>query len=315
MSSATSASACRRPSTRTSAASPAVHSLMRMGMNAYLGPLRDREAKLDYVNFYAHLHRLVDEKIGRLVEALGDRRRPGLAALAHGRRPLRRPRRDGPLARRPAPEDVQRLRGDDQRPARRLEPGAVPRAGRDRRARLAGRRPADAADPRRARAPAGEPARPRPDPGPRADADPRRPRAGDGAGVDLAPVCDHPAPAASVQDAIHFTYDDHQAGDRDAGGARPAEPHPRGPHRRRKYALYFDPQRPRRPSTSSTTSAATPWRRTTCSGSGRGFRGPPARALFGASSPSASIWRWSTARPTRTGPLPDRPGRPFVFAG
>ena len=40
-------------------------------MNAYLGPLRDRRAKLDYVNFYAHLHRLVDAKIGRLVAALG----------------------------------------------------------------------------------------------------------------------------------------------------------------------------------------------------------------------------------------------------
>ena len=57
------------------------------------------------------------------------RRRPGLAALAHRGRALRRPRRDGPLARRPAAEDVQRLRGDDQRPAGDLEPGAVRRAG------------------------------------------------------------------------------------------------------------------------------------------------------------------------------------------
>ncbi len=51
---------------------PGVHSLMRMGMNAYLGPLRDQRAQLDYVNFYAHLHRLVDEKIGRILAALGD---------------------------------------------------------------------------------------------------------------------------------------------------------------------------------------------------------------------------------------------------
>ena len=28
--------------------------------------------KLDYVNFYAHLHRVIDEKIGRLLGALGD---------------------------------------------------------------------------------------------------------------------------------------------------------------------------------------------------------------------------------------------------
>ena len=28
--------------------------------------------QLDYVNFYAHLHRVIDEKIGRLLGALGD---------------------------------------------------------------------------------------------------------------------------------------------------------------------------------------------------------------------------------------------------
>jgi choline-sulfatase len=50
---------------------PAVQSLMQMGMNAYMGPLRDRGAQLDYVNFYAHLHRVVDEKIGRIVGSLG----------------------------------------------------------------------------------------------------------------------------------------------------------------------------------------------------------------------------------------------------
>ncbi len=51
---------------------PAVHALMRMGMNAYLGPLRNEREQLDYVNFYAHLHRVVDEKISRIVGALGD---------------------------------------------------------------------------------------------------------------------------------------------------------------------------------------------------------------------------------------------------
>ena len=46
-------------------------------MTAYMGPLRNRQAKLDYVNFYAYLHRVVDEKIGRLLEALGDAGDPG----------------------------------------------------------------------------------------------------------------------------------------------------------------------------------------------------------------------------------------------
>ena len=50
---------------------------MQMGMTAYMGPLRGRQAKLDYVNFYAYLHRLVDAKIGRLVDALGDADDPG----------------------------------------------------------------------------------------------------------------------------------------------------------------------------------------------------------------------------------------------
>ena len=51
---------------------PSVHELMKMGMAAYLGPLRSKEEKLEYVNFYAHLHRVVDEQVGRVMGALGD---------------------------------------------------------------------------------------------------------------------------------------------------------------------------------------------------------------------------------------------------
>ena len=51
---------------------PSVHELMKMGMAAYLGPLRDEREKLEYVNFYAHLHRVVDEQLGRVMAALGD---------------------------------------------------------------------------------------------------------------------------------------------------------------------------------------------------------------------------------------------------
>ena len=51
---------------------PAVHSLMRLGQTSYIGALGTREEQLDYVNFYAYLQGLVDEKIGRLLRALGD---------------------------------------------------------------------------------------------------------------------------------------------------------------------------------------------------------------------------------------------------
>ncbi|MEA2475160.1 MAG: choline-sulfatase [Thermoleophilaceae bacterium] len=51
---------------------PDPHSLMKLGQASYLGPLRGRRAHLDYLSFYAHLHRLVDEKVGRIVGALGE---------------------------------------------------------------------------------------------------------------------------------------------------------------------------------------------------------------------------------------------------
>ena len=56
---------------------PSVHALMRMGMTAYLGPLRTRRSQLDYVNFYAYLHRVIDDKIGRILTALGSPGDPG----------------------------------------------------------------------------------------------------------------------------------------------------------------------------------------------------------------------------------------------
>ncbi len=51
---------------------PAVHTLMQLGQTSYIGPLATRQAQRDYVNFYAYLHGVVDEKIGRLLAALGD---------------------------------------------------------------------------------------------------------------------------------------------------------------------------------------------------------------------------------------------------
>jgi arylsulfatase A-like enzyme len=50
---------------------PDVQALSLLGMDNYLGPLPDAQSKHDYVDFYAYLHSLVDEKIGRLLRALG----------------------------------------------------------------------------------------------------------------------------------------------------------------------------------------------------------------------------------------------------
>ena len=51
---------------------PGVQSLAQLGQAAYLGSLKDDRERLDYVNFYAYLHRLVDEKLGRIMASLGD---------------------------------------------------------------------------------------------------------------------------------------------------------------------------------------------------------------------------------------------------
>jgi choline-sulfatase len=51
---------------------PIAHGVQKYGQQSYLGPLRSQRERLDYVNFYAHLHGVVDEKIGRLLSALGD---------------------------------------------------------------------------------------------------------------------------------------------------------------------------------------------------------------------------------------------------
>jgi hypothetical protein len=55
-------------------------------------------------------------------------------------------------------------------------------------------------------------------------------------------VLEHPAPAESVQEAIHFTYDDHQAAT--AMQNAPGQPNRIRAIRTRdaKYAFYFDPE-------------------------------------------------------------------------
>jgi arylsulfatase A-like enzyme len=59
--------------------------------------------------------------------------------------------------------------------------------------------------------------------------------------IDLSPVTAHPEPAKSVQDAIHFTFDDHQAGT--ATLEAPGQPNRVRAVRTAtgKYAAYLDP--------------------------------------------------------------------------
>jgi choline-sulfatase len=51
---------------------PTVQALTKIGQTSYLGSLRGRAQQQRYADFYAHLHRKVDEKLGRLVALLGD---------------------------------------------------------------------------------------------------------------------------------------------------------------------------------------------------------------------------------------------------
>jgi choline-sulfatase len=205
---------------------PAVHSLQRMGMNAYLGPLRGREAQLDYVNFYAHLHRLVDEKIGRLVAALGGaddadslRSRTMVVRTAdHGEMGLSH----GGLRQKTfnAYEETINVPLVFSNPTM-FGSGALRDAARtESLASLVDLLPTMLS---------------------LAGAD----APGDLRGHDLSPILADPA--ASVRDAVHFTYDDHQA-------ATASQDAPGQPNRIRairtqeaKYALYYDPNGERRP--------------------------------------------------------------------
>jgi choline-sulfatase len=218
---------------------PAVHALAQMGMTAYLGPLRDRAAQLDYVNFYAHLHREVDRKLGRLLDALGGADDPGSLrartvvvrcadlgemGLAHGG--LRQKMfnvyeetinvplvvSSPALFGRPAETEALASLVD-------VLPTVVTMSGRRAPSDLRGHDLAPVI------ATTASP-----------DAELAR-----RVGLDLSPVLEHAAPAPSVQDAIHFTYDDHQAGT--AMQNAPGQPNRIRAIRTRdaKYAFYFDP--------------------------------------------------------------------------
>ncbi len=222
---------------------PTVHELMRMGMTAYLGPLNGERAKLDYVNFYAHLHRVVDAQIGRLLDALGDPADPrslrsrtvifrcsdhGEMGLSHGG--LRQKAFNAyeetihiPLVvsnpllfSKPAQTDALASLID-------LVPTIATIAGAD-----LGRTADNAVRGRDLSSILAE----------RGTVEGDRVKA---AGIDLDRLVHHSAPTQSVQEEIHFTYDDHQA-------ATALQNVPGQPNRiravrtaRHKFAIYFDP--------------------------------------------------------------------------
>jgi choline-sulfatase len=218
---------------------PGVHSLTRMGMNAYLGPLRNRRAQLDYVNFYAHLHRVVDRKLGRLLAALGSADDPGSLrartvvvrcadhgemGLSHGglrqkmfnvyEETINVPLVLSNPALFAAPTETDAFASLVD-----IVPTLVTLGGGAAANDLRGRdlAPVVAAS-----------AKPDTELAQRAD-------------VALSHVLEHPAPAESVQEAIHFTYDDHQAAT--AMQDAPGQPNRIRAIRTRdaKYAFYFDP--------------------------------------------------------------------------
>ena len=180
---------------------------------------RTAQAQQDYVDFYAHLHRVVDEKIGRLLTALGPPDDPGslrsrtviLRTSDHGEMGLSH----GGLRQKifNAYEETIRV------PLVVSNPRMFPQPRESDALDLAARRRADLPGPRgrRHRARAARRARPRP-------AAARR-------------------DAQSVRDAVLFTYDDHQAGTALQDGAGQPNRIRCVRDERWKYAVYLDPAR------------------------------------------------------------------------
>jgi len=213
---------------------PGVQSLAQLGQAAYLGALKSDRARLDYVNFYAYLHRLVDEKLGRIVAALGGLRDRtvivrfsdhGEMELAHGglrqkmfnayEESIRVPLivSNPLLFPAPATSDAPVSLVD-------VVPTLLSLAGAD-----AGGAVLDGADLTPVLASHARPER----------------EGLDRLGMSVPAVTDAPAPATAARSDVLFTYDDHQAGT--AFQEAPGQPNRIRCVRdgRHKYAVYLDP--------------------------------------------------------------------------
>ncbi len=199
---------------------PTVQALQKIGQTSYLGALRTRAEQQRYVDFYAHLHRVVDRKIGRLL-ARSATPTTRVAALAHrdrahvGPRRARASRMAG-CARRCSTRTRRRCASRSSSPGRRCSTG---RATSDALVSLVDLVPTLVGL-------AG------------GDAD------GAVDGFDLGPVLR--GERDGVRDAVLFTYDDHQAGT--AFQEAPGQPNRIRCVRdeRWKYAIYVDPNGQRR---------------------------------------------------------------------
>ena len=217
---------------------PTPHALMRLGQAAYLGALRSDRERLAYVNFYAHLQALVDAKIGRLLAALGDPGDPrslrartliartsdhGEMGLAHGglrqkmfnayEETIHVPLVISNPALFPSPARTPALASLAD-----LAPTLAALAGTS----IAGSTGADLT----------------PVIAHHAQPDLELAHA---IGVELSAVTGHRAPGPAIQDAVHFTYDDHKA----ATFQDDVVPQPNRIRcvrdARHKYAEYLDP--------------------------------------------------------------------------
>jgi choline-sulfatase len=228
---------------------PAVHALMRMGAAAYLGALRTRQQKLDYVNFYAHLHRVVDRKLARLLAALGDAEDPGslrsrtvlVRCSDHGEMGLSH----GGLRQKMfnAYEETINVPMVFSNPVLFGAEGTTSDALVSlvdilpTLLRLAGRKPPDGLRGRDLT----------PILATAAKAGRRRAPQAATNGIDFDPITAHPSPATTVAETVHFTFDDHQAGT--ATQEAPGQPNRVRAVRTHnaKYAVYFDPAGRARP--------------------------------------------------------------------
>ncbi len=190
---------------------PSAHALMSLGQASFIGPVGNDADKLDYCRFYAHLQRLADEKVGRMVDALGDpdddsslRSRTVIVRTSdHGEMGMSH----GGLRQKMfnAYEETVRVPLVVSNPILFTRPASVaaPASLCDVLPTLAAVAGVDCSDdgvrgrdltPVLAHA---------------ATPDPLRLKS---VGVNLGPVASHPAPAESVQEFTHFTFDDHQSG-------------------------------------------------------------------------------------------------------
>lgn len=190
---------------------PVAHTLARIGQASFIGPVGNDRAKLDYCRFYAHLHRLADEKVGRMLAALGD---PDDDESLRSRTVIVRTSDHGEMGMSHGGQRQKMFNAYEEtinvplvvsNPVLFTEPVTVdaPASLCDilpTMAALAGTECADDGVTGRDLTPVLAHA-----------AKPDRRRLADG-DVDFGPVSSHVAPAESVQEFTHFTFDDHQSG-------------------------------------------------------------------------------------------------------